>query len=801
MMQAGATSRATGLAAGTIVYPDELPNAAVLVDSCRRFHPEIEFTVLVIAAPGEAVTLPHARVMALRDLGLEAGEEWRLPMLFGRDELRSLFKPALLDTMLGAKVGAAAWFSPSTEIFAPLSRILELVRLAHEIVATKPVENEWGDCGRSFFALPDQARPLLREWFDQMRARSASKNSGLTDDPRPFEALFDALPQRIFSEPGFALNYSNLDPATLHRTQEGHEVDGAPLQSFDYRGYDPAKPHLLSRYQGLVPKILLSQWPVLAELCDSYRDKLTRAGHRADSVTRRPFDFLPSGLPLDSRLLRTYRKALAQSRGGNGAEPPSPFGPTGEQGFLDWLNEPVDRANAGVTRFMLAVYEDRADVQRAYRDPTNADADAFVNWYRMYGQQELALPAVLVPAQRTALERVAPAPVPINIAGYFRAELGLGVAARSLLAALQTTDIPTNTLSFDATANRLSHPFTDDSSASGVADTNIICVNPDQIATFAGQTGREFWHGRYTIGVWFWEAEDFPRSFHGAFNYVDEIWVASEFMRETFLKVSPKPVFKFRLPVLVPPVDQSITRAQLNLPEEFIFLFSFDFLSVLERKNPLGLIQAFSKAFAPGEGPRLVIKTINGDKRTLEVEKLKYAIRGRPDILFIDRYLPSVENASLTALADCYVSLHRAEGFGLTIAEAMALGKPAIATGYSGNLEFMTPENSYLCPSSLCEVGPEREPYPADSHWSEPDVAAAAKLLRRVFEHREEAKARGVRAAADMRSARSPVVAGQIISERLEVIRRRRAQPRREYSIDFLRDRIEELEARLPKQP
>jgi glycosyltransferase involved in cell wall biosynthesis len=268
-------------------------------------------------------------------------------------------------------------------------------------------------------------------------------------------------------------------------------------------------------------------------------------------------------------------------------------------------------------------------------------------------------------------------------------------------------------------------------------------------------------------------------------------------MRQTFLKVSPKPVFKFPLPVLAPTIDESLTRADLNLPEQFIFLFSFDFLSVLERKNPLGLIKAFSRAFAPGEGPRLVIKTINGDRRMTEMEKLRYAVRGRPDIVLMDGYLGAIENASLTALCDCYVSLHRSEGFGLTIAEAMALGKPAIATAYSGNLEFMTAENSYLGPSQRCQVGPEREPYPAESYWSEPDVVAAADLLKHIYTHQDEALARGERAASDLRSSHSPALAGKIIKDRLCVIRRRRANPGPVSSIGLLQDRVDELELRL----
>jgi len=160
----------------------------------------------------------------------------------------------------------------------------------------------------------------------------------------------------------------------------------------------------------------------------------------------------------------------------------------------------------------------------------------------------------------------------------------------------------------------------------------------------------------------------------------------------------------------------------------------------------------------------------------------------------MDGYLSQIENNTLTALSDCYASLHRSEGFGLTMAEAMALGKPTIATAYSGNLDFMTTENSYLCPARRSEVGPEREPYPADSHWSEPDLAEAAALLRYVYEHPEQACARGRQAAEDILSFYSAAAAGAIISQRLATIRRRRANPGPPRSRGFLEDQLEELE-------
>jgi glycosyltransferase involved in cell wall biosynthesis len=424
---------------------------------------------------------------------------------------------------------------------------------------------------------------------------------------------------------------------------------------------------------------------------------------------------------------------------------------------------------------MLSVREEREDVKDAFPDPLGTDAAGFRDWYRLFGRHELDLPDALVPAAADASVAVSPPEErSVNVAGYFRAELGIGAAARALLSALEAADIPFNTISFDATANRQSYPFVDRASGTGTADINIVCVNPDQLSVFAEKTGPELRSGRYTIGVWFWEVEDFPAMFHGAFNYVDEIWVASEFMRATFQKVSPKPVFKFKLLVPKPEVDSSLSRADLDLPNRFIFVFSFDFLSVLERKNPLGLIDAFTRAFQPGEGPVLLIKSINGDKRILEMEKLRYAARSRPDIILRDGYLSATQNNTLVALSDCYVSLHRAEGFGLTIAEAMALGKPAIATAYSGNLEFMTERNSFLCPCQPSEVGPGRDPYPATSHWSEPDLERAAQLLRHVYAHPPEARERGLRGAEDIRTLHSPAVAGPLLRDRLAEIRRRR---------------------------
>jgi glycosyltransferase involved in cell wall biosynthesis len=234
--------------------------------------------------------------------------------------------------------------------------------------------------------------------------------------------------------------------------------------------------------------------------------------------------------------------------------------------------------------------------------------------------------------------------------------------------------------------------------------------------------------------------------------------------------VAPVPVIA--LPPPVQPPSGAVQATRLDVPgDAFMFLFVFDYLSTIQRKNPVGLIEAFKQAFAPGAGPRLLIKTINAPLRPLAEEEVLWAAQGRPDVHVIDRSLTAAERDRLMAGCDCYVSLHRAEGFGLTLAEAMAIGKPVIGTAYSGNLDFMNAQNSYLVDYELGVVGPECEIYPADGQWAEPSIEQAAALMRRVCGEPEEARRIGERARADIARALGPGTTGAAMRRRLEEIR------------------------------
>jgi glycosyltransferase involved in cell wall biosynthesis len=353
----------------------------------------------------------------------------------------------------------------------------------------------------------------------------------------------------------------------------------------------------------------------------------------------------------------------------------------------------------------------------------------------------------------------------VNVVGFFRAEFGQGEAARRLVLALERTGLPYTTVTYDRIPHRQEHPFVEQNGDEYPA--NVVCLNAEHLVQFVLDGGRDLLRNRYSAGLWFWETSRFPRQFRHALDYVDEVWVASDFVRDAVAHETSKPVLTFPLPVLVPPPPE-LSRADLGLPEDaFVFLFVFDFFSTLERKNPLGLVEAFTRAFPEPGRALLYLKSINGSRTPSDVARVQEAIAGRPDIVLSDGYLEGDRLTALTARCDCYVSLHRSEGFGLTIAEAMAFGKPAIATAYSGNLAFMDAESSYLVPYELTTLDQAVGPYPSGTEWADPDLEEAARLLRHVAEHPDEARERGLRGKAAVEERQSLERAGRFLSDRV----------------------------------
>lgn len=785
----------------TIAMRGNLARARVLAQSFLQHHPGSRFTILVpdafdlLPGNGDAVEM-----LGLEEIGLAPEDIHRLPKLYQGAELALAVKPWLLRSLLSADPESILCFDDDIEIFAPLDEVAKTVATEGPLWAARESENGVAAADPGFIALARSAEEFLASWCTTLRAQF---DRGASLDPALCDGTSQVSAPRLLECAGLNVGYWSLVSRHLHAAGDIYDVDGKPLRFFHFESYDPKRPHLLSTQQPYPPRVLLSESVPLRKICDEYRAKLAAAEAQERRSYPCGYGLLRSGIRIDRFMQRLYLRALVRSEQKAGPKPPDPFRAEGENSFFKWLNQRAFDGQPIITRYMLELHAARGDLQGAFPEPLGRDAAGFHSWFVITGAREEDVPERLLPPDAAAvvslargveMPKVDTKELVVDVVGYFRAELGIGEAARLLVMGLEAADVRCNTFSFGETANRQEHAFDEQRAPSGEAAIQIICVNADQLAKYAEQSGKRSVASRHTIGFWFWEASEFPESLHPAFELVDEVWVASEFVRDALLKVSPVPVYKIDLPLVRSDVDASLTRSDLGMPATFTFLFSFDYLSVLERKNPLGLVEAFKQAFAAGEGPVLFIKTINGVQRVAEMEKLRYAAADRPDIVLQEGYLSAREKNTMMALCDCYVSLHRAEGFGLTMAEAMALGKPVIATGYSGNLAFMTAENSYLCPSRTQLIGGDHEPYPPHAFWGEPDLDAARRLLRHVYERRDEAEERGRRAADDFDRLHSPKLAGRSMRDRLEQIQRRLSVPEAERSAILLRERLHFLE-------
>ena len=358
----------------------------------------------------------------------------------------------------------------------------------------------------------------------------------------------------------------------------------------------------------------------------------------------------------------------------------------------------------------------------------------------------------------------------VTITGYIQGEFGVGEAVRSSIHALGKTDIPYQLNNIRTSNHRYKDSSFENFTKAESYFFNLIHVNAAQIPHLLIHKGNRFLRGKYNIGYWFWELANFPKEFASSFSPLHEIWVASSFCQESIAAVSPVPVKKITLPILFNEEQVQPNRKYFDIPKDkFVFGFAFDYLSVAERKNPSGLIHAFKNAFSQNDDALLVIKTINAKYAPMEKDGLMNEARGC-NIMFHDGHLSHKDMLCLMSSFDSFVSLHRSEGFGLGLAQAMAMQKPVIATGYSGNMEFMNDRNSFLVKYKLSELTKDIGPYAKGNVWAEPDKEHAAELMRFVFENPSSSQVTALRAKKDIQSGMTVGVAGAEMKNRLHQI-------------------------------
>ncbi|WP_207461086.1 glycosyltransferase [Azospirillum sp. SYSU D00513] len=407
-----------------------------------------------------------------------------------------------------------------------------------------------------------------------------------------------------------------------------------------------------------------------------------------------------------------------------------------------------------VPRIAMMVWSESAPLRQRFPDP---GSPAFLAWTRGEGQERapilrclMAEPAQAgVPAGREGNEATVAAPAMrtrgnslpfgVNLIGYARGQFGIGEDVRMAALAMQAAGIPFSV--YNVEPGREVHQG-DDSIAALITDrlpyaVNLFCTTGIETARLAAVEGSALFDGRRTIGYWPWELPDWPEEWHHAYNLVDEVWASSRYTYDAYAKSCPKPVRHMPMAVTVD-ATAGLGRRDFGLPEgRFLFVFAFDVLSSLARKNPQACVCAFRKAFPQGNEPvGLVVKAMRATPDNPVWQALLEEARIDRRIHIISETLSRGAVLDLYRACDGFLSLHRAEGFGRGIAEAMLLGKPVVVTGFSGNMDFTTPGSAGLVDHRLRLVSPEEYPFAGGQLWAEPDVAHAAWWMRRLVEDR-----------------------------------------------------------------
>jgi glycosyltransferase involved in cell wall biosynthesis len=782
----------------TVIAGVSLPAAVVLARSYLEHHPDHGFVIVVIDdESGSRVDVPGCRVRGSRWLDVDRAEFLRMATAYTADELTDAVRPLALRGLL-VEYEAVIHLAADTRVFAPFPEIAELadtndIALVPHLVAPWPADGmepghdlaqPQGTFDSGFIAVGRGAKPFLDFWAERAALGSATPSRGA---PGLNQATIDSVPalfgHAVIRDPGFAVAYWNLHEREISDHDGAVMVGAKPVRFIRFHGYRPETPWLLTSHCPQRPRTRLSDQPDLRAVCDDYREALVAAGYRetkrgtygfgslgAASITKAPIAKTSITKTMRELFLhewtRFVRRELAPSPFDTIAPELPPHAFDGADTFREWLRSPGTAAqrSAGLNRLTAWIWEQRGDLQAAFPQPYLGSAEGFRHWCRVHGRLEGVVPEWAMPG-----EPVPPAAPSdefgVNVAGYLTAELGLGEMGRIVLRAVEAADVPVVSVVEEASLNGnvrtgLDHP---DSVGRPRFPVSILAVNADYTQILLNNHP-EVGHERYVIGLWAWELEDFPPPLHTAFALVDEVWTISDFCRTAIAKHSSTPVHVIPVPIIDPGPAPRAARAP---GDPVRFLFAFDFNSTGERKNPWGVVTAFQRAFPDRTDVRLVIKATNGHLHASAVERLRHVIGTDDRIELLQRYLRVDELDSLYADSHAYVSLHRSEGFGLTVAEAMVRGMAVISTDYAGTAEFLDESVGWPIPYRMVEVGPGWLPYHEDGVWADPDLDAAAEAMRRIADDPAEAKRRGDAAREHILLTRSMPAAAQWMRDRL----------------------------------
>jgi glycosyltransferase involved in cell wall biosynthesis len=760
----------------TICAANYIPFAKTLAASFLKFHPESKFYILLVDGdvPGITADLrPEITIIKPSDLDLEPEIFMRMAIYYDVTELSTALKPLALKYLLDTGSNIAIYLDPDIEVFSELIEIpkhLEFANIAltphslHGIPddGLRPSDRDImaaGTFNLGFIAIKNspQTYEFLTWWKEKLTFDCISDvENNLFTDQRWIDFVPSYFDFSIIRNYGYNVAYWNLHERKLSKIDGVIKASSDELRFFHFSGYKPNKPWVLSSHVSENPRVVISSSSTLMQLTQNYGRLVTDHGWKINSSLEYGYSNLNEQLKFTPGIRKRYRQEVIDAIKGNGKFPPLPSEP--HESLLAWLNRQIPESGR-LNVALFDVWNGQPDLQAVFPWALGKDAKGLVWWAKKYGIGEGKINESTIKVFSRPMETKSQLAkqkltnqLGVNVAGYFNGEFGVAQFGRLVAKAAIASELPVTTLVNRRTESRQDEEF-EPSESKALHAVTIGAINADQFAPWLDDlpSGLKS-HSRF-IGVWAWEIETFPENLVWAFDYVDEVWAISSFVRDSVKTQTKKPVYVFPGPIIAPKIAEKLDRDLIGLEDDDVYnLFMFDYFSVFRRKNPLDLITAHAIAFPEENGPKLVIKTLNGDSHRSQQEQLRYAASKRSDIIVLDSYISRNQLHSLLNECQSYISLHRSEGYGLTLAEAMALGKPVIATGYSGNMDFMNSENSILVPYDLVPVGDDAFPYAEDARWAQPDIEFAARAIRELSLDSEKRTLLGGLALSDVTS-------------------------------------------------
>lgn len=762
----------------TIISKNYLAYARVLTNSLLKHHPNAKMYVL-LTDKLDGCFDPQKEMfkyVAIAELGIPNLESFCFK--YNIVELNTAVKPYFLRYLF-LKTGAKKiiFLDPDILITNPLNELSEILDKNSIILTphiTQPINDSWeptektfllsGTYNLGFIGLrkSETSKKFLDWWAERLYDSCLNRTEeGLFVDQKPIDLVPGFFEDTyILREPNYNVAYWNLQEREISLKNGTYLVNGKPLIFYHFSGFIPEYPRQISKFQN---RFALKDFTCLPKLIYEYKTLLYEHGYKTSKRWPYAFGHFDNGTKITEEMRRIYYSNHHKKKFGN------PFDTQDENSFFHWFRKP-EKVPLKVP-FLKKILQTPAGNAIKFFIKRNVSKQTYANLKKLIlpleenSNTELRLKN----KKNVARDEKNYKAMGVNVAGYINAENGMGEAVRSTILSTNKAGIPYILNNFNKTQARQFDKTFSNFIKQNPWPINCIQINADGIELFYNHFGPSYFKEKYNIGYWLWELSVFPKKLARSFDYFNEIWTPSSFAQEAISSQSPTPVIKIPLSINIDETNL-LTRSHFNLPEEkFIFLFIFDMLSVFERKNPLAVIKAFAEAFSSIDNVILVLKCINGKSDKINFNALFEKSCGL-SVRIIDGYFSKKEVISLENVADAYVSLHRSEGFGLTMAEAMYLKKPIIATAYSGNMEFMNINNSFPVKYRLKEIEKTVGPYEKGNAWAEPDISHAAEIMRYVYEHPKERTIVGERAAADIRKQFSQETVGSAIKKRLERI-------------------------------